>query len=164
MNKMSFSKAMFRGRMMQAAMVGVCTILLGAMPMLAQNNDAPPPPQSDQAGPPARPHGGPMGARQVEMLTKRLNLSPDQVTQVKAINDDTMKQAAAVRDDTTLARADKRGKMMDIRKASQDKIRAVLNDEQKTKYDAMPARMREHRNGRQGGQDGPPPPPPAEQQ
>jgi protein CpxP len=102
-----------------------------------------------------------MGGRQLEMLTKKLNLTPDQVTQVKAIDDDTMKQAMAVRDDTTLAQADKRGKMMEIHKAAQDKIRAVLNDEQKTKYDAMVAQRQERRQNREGG---PPPPSAAPQQ
>ncbi len=38
------------------------------------------------------------------MLTKKLNLTPDQVTQVKAIDADTMTQAKAVRDDTSLSR------------------------------------------------------------
>ncbi len=38
-----------------------------------------------------------------------------------------------------------RSKMMDIHKASQDKIRAILTDDQKTKYDATA--------GRDAGQD-----------
>ena len=88
--------------------------------------------------------------RQLEALTKKLNLTPDQVTQVKAIDDDTKKQSMAVRSDASLASADKRGKMMEIHKAAQDKIRAVLNDEQKTKYDAMQAQMQERRQSREG--------------
>jgi hypothetical protein len=93
-------------------------------------------------------------------MTKQLNLSPDQVTQIKAINEDTRKQSMAVRDDSTIAQADKRDKMMDIHKASQDKIRAVLNDEQKTKYDDMMAKMRERMGNRGGGDNAPAPPPP----
>ena len=168
MNRMNFSQpmfreSMFRGSMMRAALLGVCTMLLGTMPMLAQDNAAPPPPpQSDQAGPPPMgPRGGRMGGHRAEMLTKRLNLSPDQAAQVKAIDEDTMKQAMAVRNDTSLSPADRRSKIRDLHKASQDKIRAVLNDEQKTKYDAMQTKMRERRAKRQGGQDVPPPPPPA---
>ncbi len=94
------------------------------------------------------------------MLTKKLNLTPDQVTQVKAIDDDTMKQAMAVHSDTTLAQADKRAKMMDLHKAAQEKIRALLTDDQKTKYDALQAEMKEHWQNRQGGQGSAPPPPP----
>jgi periplasmic protein CpxP/Spy len=46
---------------------------------------------------------------------------------------------------------------MEIRKASQDKIRALLTDDQKTKYDALQAEMRERMQNR--GNGGPPPPP-----
>ena len=123
--------------------------------MMAQ--DAAPPPPADHA------RGGP-GQRgdQLEMLTKKLNLTPDQVTQVKAINADSMTQAKAVRDDTSLSQTDRRSKMMDIRKASQDKIRGALTDDQKTKYDAMQAEMKAKMQERrqQGGADAPPPAPP----
>lgn len=156
------NKTMFRRSMTRVTMLALCTTLLGTVPMVAQDNSAPPPPPpSGQAGWQGG-HGG--GEHQMEMLTKQLNLSPDQVTQIKAINQDTMKQAMAVRDDSSIAQADKRSKMMDIRKASQDKIRALLNDDQKTKYDAMLAEMREHRGNHQGGDNTPPPPPPPPQQ
>ncbi len=92
------------------------------------------------------------------MLTKRLNLTADQQTQVKAIDEDTGKQMMAVRNDTSLSQDDKRSKMMDIRKASQDKIRGILTDDQKTKYDAMLAEMKDRMKER--GQGGNPPPPP----
>ncbi len=98
-----------------------------------------------------------MGGNQVEFLTSKLNLTPDQVTQVKAINADTMKQMSAVREDTSLAQADRRTKMMDIRKASLDNLRAILTDDQKTKYDALQAEMQERM--RERGQGGGPPPP-----
>jgi Spy/CpxP family protein refolding chaperone len=74
-----------------------------------------------------------------------------------------MTQMRALRDDTSTSRDDKRSKMMTIHQASQDKIRNVLTDEQKTKYDAMLAQMQQRRHnhqGGQGGEDGPPPPPP----
>jgi len=100
-----------------------------------------------------------MRGNQVDFLTKKLNLTPDQVTQVKAIDDDARKQFMALREDTSVAGADKRTKMMDIHKASQDKIRALLTDDQKTKFDALQAQMRERREDHGGG-DGPPPPPP----
>jgi protein CpxP len=100
-----------------------------------------------------------MEEHQIEMLTKKLNLTPDQVTQVKAIDDDSRKQMMALRDDTSTTGPDKRAKMMDIRKASQDKIRAVLTDDQKTKYDALLEQMKERRENH-GGPGGPPPPAP----
>lgn len=158
MNRMILSKPMMRAATMALAATMFC-----AMPVVAQDNTAPPPPpqqQDNMAPPPPNGRGGRMNPeRQLERMTKELNLSTDQVSQIKAINEDMQKQAMAVRDDSTIARSDKRSKMMDIRKASQDKIRAVLNDEQKTKYDAMLAKMRERR-GRMGGENAPPPPPP----
>jgi periplasmic protein CpxP/Spy len=150
MNMTSFRKAG-----MQAAMLAVCTGALCTVPMMAQDTTPPPPPQGQMG----RGHGGPGMGDQVEFLTKKLNLTPDQVTQVKAIDADTMKQASAVRNDTSLSRDDMRTKMMDIHKGAQDKIRAILTDDQKTKYDAMQAEMQEKmKERRQGG--GPPPAPP----
>jgi periplasmic protein CpxP/Spy len=103
-----------------------------------------------------------MRGHQLEFLTKQLNLTPDQVTQVKAIDADTMKQMMALRSDTSLTPDEKKPKMTAIHQASQDKIRALLTDDQKTKFDALEAEMREHRGNRGGGGGGygPPPPPP----
>jgi Spy/CpxP family protein refolding chaperone len=159
MKMTTFHKAMTR-----TAMLVLCTATLSAAPMMmAQDNSAPPPPQQqDNMGAPGG-HAGRRGGNQVEMLTKRLNLTPDQVTQVKAIDDDSMSQMKALRADTTTPKADKRSKMMDIRQGSQDKIRNVLTDEQKTKYDAMLAKMQARRQSRQGGEGAGAPPPPPQQ-
>lgn len=151
--------------MLRMAVLALCAATLSASPMLfAQDNTAPPPPQQqDNIGPPPGGHGrGMRGERQLEMLTKRLSLTPDQVTQVKAIDDDQMTQMKALREDTSTSREDRRTKMMAIHQASQDKIRNVLTDEQKTKYDAMLAKMQQRREHRHGGDEGgaPPPPPP----
>jgi protein CpxP len=147
----------FRTSMLRVAILAIGATALSTLPAMAQDPSAPPPPQ-DQAGPR---QGGPGGMRgnQVEFLTKKLNLTPDQVTQVKAIDADAMSQMTALREDTSVAGPDKRAKMMDIHKASQDKIRALLTDDQKTKFDALQSQMRAGR-GNHGGGDGPPPPPP----
>ena len=157
---------MFRSSMLRVAILALGATALSVLPAMAQDPSAPPPPPQGQGGPR---HGGPGGMRehQVEFLTKQLNLTPDQVTQVKAIDADAWTQMKAMREDTTTAGQDKRAKMMDIHKASQDKIRALLTDDQKTKFDALQAQMRERRGNREGGGDGPPPqppPPPAPQQ
>jgi periplasmic protein CpxP/Spy len=152
--------AMFRKPMMRVTTMALCTIALSTIPMMAQDS-APPPQQQDQAGPQGGRHGGPgREEHQIEFLTKKLSLSPDQVTQVKAIDDSSRQQMMALRSDSTVAQADKRAKMMAIHQASQDKIRAVLTDDQKTKYDALQAEMKARRESREGGQGGPPPPPP----
>ena len=100
-----------------------------------------------------------MRGNQIEFLTKKLNLTPDQVTQVKAIDADTMTQMKLLRSDTSLTPDEKKPKMMDIHKAAQDKIRALLTDDQKTKFDALQTPMRDRRGNRGG--DGPPPSPPS---
>jgi Spy/CpxP family protein refolding chaperone len=97
-----------------------------------------------------------MEGRQLEMLTKRLSLTTDQQAQVKAILDDSQKQMETLRNDTTTSREEKRPKMMQIRKGSEDKIRGTLTDDQKTKYDALLAEMRDRMKDR--GQGTPPPP------
>jgi protein CpxP len=99
-----------------------------------------------------------MRGNQVDFLTKKLNLTPDQVTQVKAIDEDTGKQMKALREDTSVAQQDKRAKMMDIHKTSQGKIRALLTPDQQTKFDALQTEMRGRMRDRSQG-DGPPPPP-----
>jgi Spy/CpxP family protein refolding chaperone len=137
---------------MRMAMVALCSGVLSAFPMMAQD-PAPAAPQGQMG-----PRGRGMEGRQLEMLTQKLNLTADQQTQVKAIDEDTAKQMMAVRNDTTLSQDDKRTKMMGIRKSSQDKIRAILTDDQKTKYDAMQAEMKERMKERQQG--GAPPAPP----
>lgn len=146
--------SLFRKAGTRVALIALCSGALGVLPMMAQDS-APATPQGQMG-----PRGGNMQGRQLEMLTKRLNLTADQQTQVKAIDDDTAKQMMAVRNDTSLSQDDKRAKMMDIRKGSQDKIRAILTDDQKTKYDALQAEMREKMKERNGGGGGAPPAPP----
>jgi len=139
------------------ATLALCTLAIGATTLRAQ--DTPPPPSQDQGPPPGGPGGGRMNPeRQLEMMTKTLDLTPDQVTAVKAIQEDSRKQSMALRDDTSTPMEQKRDKMMAIRAASQAKIRALLTDDQKAKFDKMEARTR-NRGGSSGG-DTPPPPPP----
>jgi protein CpxP len=154
---------MFRKTLLQVAALTIGIIALIALPVMAQDPAAPPPPPQEQAGIYGR--GGPGGMRgdQVKFLTQKLNLTADQATQVKAIDEDAQKQSKAVREDTSIAGPDKRAKMMDIHKAAQDKIRGLLTPDQQTKFDALQAQMRE-RKGNRGDGDGPPPPPPPQPQ
>jgi periplasmic protein CpxP/Spy len=156
--KMIFRRSVCRKSIARVAILALGMAALGTLSAMAQDPPAPAP--QDQTGPPRGGRGGPRGEeRQVEFLTKKLSLTPDQVTQVKAIDDDSRKQMMALRDDTSTAGPDKRAKMMEIRKTSSGKIRALLTDDQKTKYDALMEEMKEHRE-RGGGPGGPPPPPP----
>ena len=136
----------------RVAAIALFTGALCALPMMAQDT-APAAPQGQM-----EPRGRDMHSRQLEMLTQKLNLTADQQSKVKDIDEDTGKQMMAVRNDTSLSQDDKRAKMMDIRKSSQEKIRALLTDDQKTKYDAMQAEMRERMKERQQGSAPPAPP------
>jgi Spy/CpxP family protein refolding chaperone len=135
--------------------MALTTLLCGAVaiiPVKAQDAAPQTAPQAD-----AQPGGRAdrMQGRQLEMLTRRLNLTADQQTQVKAIQQDTRQQMMAVHNDSSLSQDQQRSKMMEIRKSSQDKIRAVLTDDQKTKYDAMQAQMRGRMRNRQQEQTPP---------
>ncbi len=147
---------------MRAAVLALCTATLSAAPMLmAQDTTTPPPQQQGSMGSMGGHHkAGKMQDRKLEMMTKNLNLTPDQVTQVKAINDDSMSQMKSIREDTSMAKADKKSKMMDLRQSCDDKIRNVLTDEQKPKYDAMQAKMKARHQKHAAGEGTPPPPPP----
>ena len=105
-----------------------------------------------------------MQQHQLEHMTKALNLTPDQVTQIKAIQEDGRQQMMALRNDTSTARPDKRAKMMSLRHEQETKIKGVLNDDQKPKFDQMLAREREHneeRHEKRNGGDQPSTPPAA---
>ena len=142
---------------LRVAMLGLCMATMAApLALRAQDQNAPPPPppQSDgtQAG--ARPNMEQMHERQIEHMTKELSLTPEQVTQVRAIQNDAMTQMMALRQDTATPREQKRDKMMQIRSDSQAKIRTVLTDAQKPKYDTMLAREKERMEQRRGGGTG----------
>lgn len=144
-------------------MLTMCTVGLGAATMHAQ--DAPPLPPADQTqtnmqGPPpgGSGRGGPGGERQIQMMTKQLNLTTDQVAKLKAIDEEDHQQMMALHNDTSVSRDDMHAKMMTMRKDRETKIKAMLTDEQKAKYDEMQAKMRERRM-EHGNGDAPPAPP-----
>lgn len=88
---------------------------------------------------------------QVKMLSEKLNLSDDQQAKVKSILTDQHQQMQAIRDDSSLSQDDKRSKMRGLRDATHSKIRDVLNDDQKTKFDQMQQEMRERsKEGKSG--------------
>lgn len=92
------------------------------------------------------------------MLQQQLNLTPDQTTQVRAIFASERTKMEALRSNNALSPDDRRTQMMAIHQDSDSKMRGILTPDQVTKYDAMQARMREHR--RDGDAPPPPPPPP----
>lgn len=133
------------GRFGRAGALAVCAVALCAMPMLAQNNSTPP---QGQGGPGHWGRGGPgMHGRGLAMLTKQLDLTPDQVSQIQGIYADEGTQMKALHEDTSIAQADKRQKMFAIHKDSHERFMGVLTPDQKTKFEEFQAKMREHRGG-----------------
>ena len=144
---------------LRVALLACCAAVVAA-PALAQDPSGPPPQTQDQQGPGS--HGGRRGGpemqeRQLEHMTKTLKLTPDQVTQIKAIQDSSRQKMMALRQDSSTAGEDKRGRMLEIREDQKKAIKATLTEDQKVKFDRMEERQMEHHD--RGGQ--PPPAPPA---
>jgi hypothetical protein len=81
------------------------------------------------------------GAAVGQSLTSAVSLTPDQVKQVKAINDNAMSQTLDTRnsgDDPATASS----KINVIQRIQRTDIKALLPDEQKSKYDAYLAMQR----------------------
>jgi periplasmic protein CpxP/Spy len=132
-------------------------LLYAAAPtVIAQNsqtND-----QSAQEGaPPEHGRGGHFDPqRMTNHLTKQLNLTSDQQGKVLDILKSQQSQMESLHSDTSLSQQDRRQKMMDIRKASDEQIRGLLNPDQQKKWDAMQS---EHRGWQGKGQQSAPPSP-----
>jgi protein CpxP len=129
------------------ALAGLLTF--GVTGAVAQ--DIPPPPQDQsQAGPGGR--GMRMDPnRQLERLTRELNLTSDQQTQIKPLLVERQQKMQALFQNQSLAPEDRRTQMHTIAEGTNNSIKALLTDDQKQKFDAMQQRMRRN------GPGGPPP-------
>ncbi|MGI8961459.1 MAG: hypothetical protein ACR2IV_17200 [Bryobacteraceae bacterium] len=81
--------------------------------------------------------------QQVNRLGKRLNLTDDQKSQLLPILTDRQQQMKSMHEDSSLSQQDRRTKMRSLWEGSDAKIKAVLNDDQKQKYDQMQQQRRE---------------------
>ena len=83
----------------------------------------------------------------MEAMEKRLNLTADQKTRLKAIMTESRQQSKAVRNDKVLTETQKKEKMRTIRKDSREKMNAVLTETQRKEFD----KMRRENRGQKGG-------------
>jgi Spy/CpxP family protein refolding chaperone len=131
--------------MKRIAILSLSAILVAQMPRLVRAENAPPPP-------PAGDHvkmGEPMVEHRLKHLTKKLDLSTDQQSQVKQVLQAETDQIKPLRQ-----------QMIAIRKQTDEKIQAVLTDAQKKKFtelrenqkEEMKERMHEH-HGKDKPQD-----------
>lgn len=81
--------------------------------------------------------GRPTVAEHLKFLTDKLSLSPDQQPKIQAILEDQRAQMQTIWQDNSLSREDKTGKAQIVREATNTKIRAVLTDDQRKKFDSM---------------------------
>jgi protein CpxP len=96
----------------------------------------------------------------LEMMTKMLNLSTDQQAAIRQIfADEQAKMEAQRSSGQPMSQQDRRAAMMAMRQDQTAKIEAVLTPDQKTKYEAMEAKMRERMQEHRDGGTPPPPPP-----
>jgi protein CpxP len=128
----------------------VYTVTPSAIAQGNSNNDS----QSSPAGaPPDRGHGRQFDPiRRTEMLTKQLKLTSDQQPKVLDIVKSEQSQMESLRSDSSLSQDDRRSKMMNIRKTSDDQIRALLDADQQKKFDAMQSQHQQWRGHHQDGQ------------
>ena len=145
---------------MKSALKVVLTVLalgLVAGAPIASAQDQTPPPQGPK-GPDGG--GGGRGGRfmspeeRVKQLDEALKLTDDQKAKITELLKTQQEKGQALRADQTLSREDRRAKMMEIGKATQDGIKALLTPEQQTKFDAMPRPPRGGPRG-PGGPGGP---------
>lgn len=93
-----------------------------------------------QMGPEQGGHGG-MGHHMMSVddrvndLDQHVNFTGDQKTQVRSILQNQQDQMGQIMHDSSLSRQDRMEKMRDLHQSSNSKIRDLLNDDQKKKFD-----------------------------
>lgn len=138
--------------------------LAGPVAFSAIAQQTAPPPPADTQGPPAgRMHRPRDPHRQAEMLSKHLNLTPDQTSRLEPILADRQSRMDALRSNTSLDQKARHEQMRSIQEDTQTKMAGVLTPDQLQQLKQMRGGMGRHGRGGPngpGGQDAPPPPPP----
>jgi Spy/CpxP family protein refolding chaperone len=105
-------------------------------------------------------HKGPRGGnpeQRLAELTKKLELTDEQVAKIKPIIMDEVQEMKALKEDTSIDKEAKKPKMMEIRKSHMEQIAAILTPEQKAKFKAGREKRKE-----KGGEAPAPKPAPAQ--
>ena len=120
--------------------------------LVAQDNDG-----SQQSAPPQhwRGHGQFDPAKRTEMLTKQLGLTSDQQRKVLDALKSEQSKMEALHSDSSLSQDDRRTKMMDIHKSTNDQVRAILNPDQQKKWDEMQSKREQWQGHHHDGQTPP---------
>jgi cell division protein ZapA (FtsZ GTPase activity inhibitor) len=78
-----------------------------------------------------------MQAKHIERMQSKLNLSNDQVTKLKAKNDELDQKMNALKSNTSLPLDQKRAQMQQIRQERKAFMESILTDDQKKKMEEM---------------------------
>ena len=101
-------------------------------------------------------HGGQSGRMgnmddMMQELTTKLNLTADQQTKIKSIMEEQHEQMRATMNDRSMSKEEKHAKMKSMHDSIHAKVREVLTDEQKPKFDAMVKDMENNMHGHDKG-------------
>ena len=80
----------------------------------------------------------------VKELTTKLNLTADQQAKVKAILEENHQKMETTMKDESLSKEERHTRMMSMHESVHSKVREVLTDDQKPKFDAMVKDMEDH--------------------
>ncbi|HEY6250857.1 MAG TPA: hypothetical protein VI685_12930 [Candidatus Angelobacter sp.] len=117
----------------------LCTFML-TLGVLAAYPCSAPAQGQEQTSAGAGPGSMPSVEDQLKDLTAKLNLSDDQQSKIKSVLEDQQQQMQAEKTDNSLSREDRLSNVRRIRHTANSKIRDLLNDEQKVKFDQMQKR------------------------
>ncbi|HLJ24007.1 MAG TPA: hypothetical protein VKT71_07855 [Candidatus Acidoferrales bacterium] len=99
---------------------------------------------------------GPMSPDdQLKRMTKDFDLTADQQAKIKPILTESQKKMEDLRNDSSGDRQSMRQKMMEIRKDTDDQVRAQLDDKQKEKFDKQQQEREQRMQNRRAGPGGP---------
>lgn len=132
-----------RNKVFTFALGGILAIGVSSA-LYAQDNSAPPQEQGQQ-GQWGHGHRQMDPDAQLAHMTKVLDLTSDQQSQIRPILMDRQQKMQALFQDQSMSREDRHSKMQAIQEDSRTKIEAVLNDQQKQKFESM------HQRGPHGG-------------
>lgn len=86
---------------------------------------------------------------QVRNLTEKLTLNADQQAKIRAILQEQQQQTQEAVGGNTLSREDKRSNVRRIGVTTSSRIRELLNDDQKVKFDQMEKERQDHMHASQ---------------
>jgi Spy/CpxP family protein refolding chaperone len=139
-------------RMLTAAGVALAAALLHVAPAHAQQSA---PPAADRRAPaPGDRRGPPSIDERVQRMTADLALTTDQATRVRAALTAQQRTADSILARRTAQRDAERAAMETMRTNTQKSVSAILTPEQRTRHDAMRARMGDDRRFGRGMRDG----------